>query len=510
MANTAFKTYAQEHGGRVSLLLLLFLLALYEFYTVGLSAFSIICLSPAIILIVISSFRYRMLFFWVLQFVNYLIQWKEFPSLGMPKSLPNELLEITLLALAIIDVNNNYFKRATNIMLFTLLVWASFCTLQVLNDTCDIGLNISAWYTGARMMAFQLIYAFLVYSIYISNSKYLVQYLFVWGGLALFASFWVWKQKYIGFTNVENSWIQGPGYSTHIIYGGTLIRYFSVFSDAANFGIGIASTSVAFFIFGIASRIRKHKVYFFIVGIACAWAIFPSGTRTAIVCFIAGFMAYIFLSKSLKIAIPFTLIFGLFVFMLVFTNIGNGNQQIRRMRSAFDKNDASANLRTVNQTAIKKYLQEAPWGIGIAQGYGSVPANNKYNFLSNIAADSEYVYIWIRTGVIGITIFLICTAIMFLGACWIVFFTLKSSSLRGIGAGFCCAFVSQQLGGYGNQVLMQFPNCLIFYGGLSVVYILPYIEQEWIEYENKLLAKQNEKKRLKLEKKKQSRVKTVF
>ena len=80
----------------------------------------------------------------------------------------------------------------------------------------------------------------------------------------------------------------------------------------------------------------------------------------------------------------------------------------------------------------------------------------------------------------------------------------------GIGAGLCGHFVAMQLGGYGNQVLMQFPNALITYGGLAIVYILPCLQSEWVEYENKLLAKQNEKKRLKLEKKKQSRVKTVF
>ena len=78
--------------------------------------------------------------------------------------------------------------------------------------------------------------------------------------------------------------------------------------------------------------------------------------------------------------------------------------------------------------------------------------------------------------------------------------------MRGIGAGLCCAFVSQQLGGYGNQVLMQFPNCLTFYGGLAIVYILPYIEKEWMEYEQGELAIQEEKKRLKLEKKRASRV----
>ena len=219
-------------------------------------------------------------------------------------------------------------------------------------------------------------------------------------------------------------------------------------------------------------------------------------------------MAYIFLSKSFKIAIPVTIVFGLFVFILAFTNIGNGNQQIRRMRTVFDRSDASANARSINQEAMKKYLAEAPWGIGMAVGYKNVPANNKYTFMATVPPDSEYVFIWIHTGIIGITVFLICTAVMILGACWIVLFRIRSSSLRGIGAGFVCAMISQQLGGYGNQVLMQFPNCIVFYGGLTIVYILPYLENEWNTYEQEQLAVQEEKKRLKLEKRKQARVTT--
>ena len=504
MAN-AFRTYAKDNGGRVSLLFLLFLLAIYEFITAGFSAFAVVCLTPLLAIFVLAAFHFRMFTFWTLIIINYFLQLKDL-HLPIPMSLPNEMLEIILLALAIIDVKNSHFERTVNMMLYTLFIWCGFCTLQVLNDTCNIGLNIGAWYTGARLMAFQIIYAFLVFSIYISKPDILIKYLLLWGGLALFASFWVWKQKNIGFTDAENAWIQGRGRSTHILQGGSLIRYFSIYSDAANFGIGIASTAVAFIIFGITSKIKKYKYFFLITGIVCAWAMFPSGTRTAIACLMAGFITYIFLSKSVRIAIPFSIAFAIFVFILVFTKIGDGNAQIHRMRTAFDKNDASAGARYYNQQVMKKYLKDAPWGIGIAQGYGSVPANNKYTLMSSIPADSEYVYIWIRTGIIGITIFLICTAIMIFGACWIVLFRLKSPSLRGIGAGFCCAMVSQQLGGYGNQVLMQFPNCLVFYGGLTIVYVLPYIENEWIEYENKQLAIQEEKKRLKLEKKRASRV----
>ena len=505
--NNALRTYAKDNGGRVSLLLLLFLVAIYEFISAGFPVFAIICISPAIILFVIGSFKYRMLLFWLLVVYNYIVQMQDFPKPPGPMSVPNEMMQLALLAIALIDIEKSHFERIGNIMFFSLLAWVSFCTLEVLNNTCGLGINVGAWYQGARMMAFQLLYIFLVFTLYISNPKYLTQYLFIWGVLALFAVFWVWKQQHIGLTQHEFGWLYyGPGGRTHLLQARTLIRYWSIYSDAANYGIGIASTAVAFVIFGITAKIKKIKYFCLIVGGACIWGMFPSGTRTAIVCLLAGFMAYVFLSKSFKIAIPFTILFAFFAFLLVFTDVGQGNQQIRRMRSAFNKNDASANTRTINQETMKKYMKDAPWGIGIGLNRGDVPANNKYALMSAIPPDSEYVYIWLRTGVVGITVFIICTFLMLAGACWIVFFTLKSPSLRGIGAGFCCSFVAIQLGGYGNQVLMQFPNCLVFYGGLSIVYILPWIEKDWIEWENKALAIQEEKKRLKLEKKRALRV----
>lgn len=506
MAKSAFRTYTNEHGGRVLLLLLLFLLAIYQFIHAGFPAFAVICLSPILIIAVILAFGSQRLLFWGLITINYFLSWKNFPSFGIPFSLYNEAFEIALIMLALIDVKNSKFERCGNLMLLALIIWCSFCTLEVFNNTCDIGIDVGVWYTTARMMAFQLMYAFIVFTIYISNPKILSKYLIIWGAFAFFAAFWTWKQVNFGLTEAENRFLQGPGSSTHLLQAGTLIRYFSIYNDAANFGIGIASTAVAFIIFGITSKIKKYKYFFLIVGGACTWAMFPSGTRTAIACLMAGFMAYIFLSKSYKIAIPFTILFSISAFILIFTNIGNGNQQIRRMRSAFNKDDASANVRSINQAAMKKYMVEAPWGIGMNVNYNNVPKNNKFAFMSTVPPDSEYVFIWIHTGVIGITIFLICMGIMLIGACWIVFFTLKSSSLRGIGAGFCCAFVSQQVGGYGNQVLMQFPNGLVFFGGLTIVYVLPWIEKEWVEYENEILAKQEEKKRLKLEKKRALRV----
>jgi hypothetical protein len=492
-------------GGRALLLFLLFGLALYMFKNAGFPMFAVVCMIPVLVIATIITLKSPLFVFWTMTCINYLVQWKNFPSTGLPMSMYNEGMELLLLALAIINVNIKG-QRLLNLMLLALTIWCSFCTLEVLNDSCNLGIQFGAWYTGARMMAFQLMYCFLVFSLYVTNPKVLTRYLFLWAGLALFSVFWVYKQEYIGLNPAENAFLYGRGFSTHVINGGTTIRYFSTFSDAANFGVNMACTAVAFIIFGLTSKVKKYKYIFLITGFACAWAMFPSGTRTATFCFFAGFGVYIFLSKSIKIAVPVSIIFFLLYVMLAFTTIGNGNASIRRMRSGFNKDDASMGARADNQKVMKKHLADAPWGIGIGMGMDNVPANNKWRRMATIPPDSEYVFIWIRTGKIGITIFLITTFIMFCGASWIVLFKIKSNSLRGIGAGLCCAFVSLQLGGYANQVLMQFPNCLLFYGGLTLVYGLPLYEKEWIEHESKLIAIQEEKKRLKEEKKRAKRV----
>jgi hypothetical protein len=250
-------------------------------------------------------------------------------------------------------------------MLFAIVIWCGFCTLELLNNTCDLGFNIGAWYTGARLMAFQLLYIFIVFTLYISTPEDLIRYIKIWALFSLFSAFWTWKQQHLGFTIEENHWLQGRIRATHILNAGTLIRYFSTFSDAANYGCNAAAAAAAFIIFGVTSRLKKDKIFFIIIGVAVVWGMFQSGTRTGIFCLSAGLLVFIFLSRSYKIAVPFTIAFSIFMAILIFTDIGNSNQQVRRMRSAFNKDDASANVRDINKETIKKYIKDAPWGIGI-------------------------------------------------------------------------------------------------------------------------------------------------
>ena len=103
-----FSEYTNENGGRVLLLFLLFLLAIYEFVHAGYSAFSIVCMSPALVIAVYTIFKWRMSAFWALIVINFIIQFKGNPiplPSGVPMSLWDEALELILIAIAILDAS---------------------------------------------------------------------------------------------------------------------------------------------------------------------------------------------------------------------------------------------------------------------------------------------------------------------------------------------------------------------------------------------------------------------
>ena len=231
-----------------------------------------------------------------------------------------------------------------------------------------------------------------------------------------------------------------------------------------------------------------------------------SGTRSGLLCFLVGIAFYIIISKSFKIAIPVSILGGLFFIILAFTQIGESNMQIRRMRSAFNPEDKSANVRDINKAALAKYLKDAPFGMGFNVDEGKVPANHKYKVVYETSNDSTYVFLWQRVGIVGATLFGIINALILLGGCSIVLTVLKNKACIGIAAGFCCSFIAIHAGGYTNHILLQYPNILLYYGGMSIVYLLPEIEKLYEKYEEKRFAEQEERKRLKLEKKLASRV----
>ena len=502
----AFTTYANNIGGRVIVLFLLFLLALYLLATSGLTAFAAVCMIPAVALFVFLALKHQNALFWYIFAINYFVM-----GLQRYGYIPVQVTIVTvlpqlLLIMAITILPKVSKNTLGSPMLLAILLWTFYLVTQVFNETCGLPVSIGDWLTNLNFYAFYFILAYVLVSKIINTPENIMRFFRIWACFSMAAAFWAWRQKTFGWDETEWRWLVSGAMRTHIIGGS--IRYFSFFSDAANFGCNMGASAALFYILALTSKLKKDKLLFSITGAFCTYGFFASGTRSGLVCFMVGIFLYIFLAKSFKLTATVLILGGAFVFFLAFTNIGQGNMQIRRMRSAFNTDDASLNVRDINKQALKKYLQDAPFGMGININESTIPAFNKFKVVYETSNDSTYVFFWQRTGIVGIYVFAGMNIIILIGGCIISLFRLKNKACKGIAAALCCGFLGIQAGGYANHILLQYPNIILFYGGMAIVYLLPAIEPEYIAFEEKLLAIQEEKKRLKKEERENSRVKT--
>ena len=505
----AFRSDTGNKGGRVIILFLLFLFALYQLSTSGITGFAAVCLLPLLGIFLYLAIKHQNALFWFIFTMNYFVMGlQRYGYIPVPITVVTVLPQLLLLISLLVLPREKEGGKLGTPMLLGIILWTGYLVLQLFNDTCGLPISVANWLTNMNFYAFYFILAYVLVNKIVNTPENIMRFLRLWAYFSIAAAFWAWRQQTFGWDNAENAWLMGGAMRTHIIGGS--IRYFSFFSDAANFGCNIAAAATIFFIIALTTKLKKDKILFSIAGALSTYGFFTSGTRTALVCFIAGISLYIFLSKSLKLTITVSIMGALFVLFMVGTDIGNGNMQIRRMRSAFNKDDASLNVRDINKESIKKYLKDAPFGFGINIEESSIPTFNKFRKVLDTPNDSTYVFFWQRTGIVGVYVFAIMNIIILAGGSIVALFRLKNKACKGIAAGFCCAFVAIQVGGYANHILLQYPNIILFYGGMAIVYLLPTIEQDWISYEERCVAIQEEKKRLRLEKIENMKVKPWY
>ena len=100
-----YTRYTKENGGRVIVLLLLFLLSLYQLHSMGLVGMALICSLPLIILGLYIIFQYKMASFWTIFIINYLIMGlNRYYSIPIPVTGITIFPQILLLMVCIFDI----------------------------------------------------------------------------------------------------------------------------------------------------------------------------------------------------------------------------------------------------------------------------------------------------------------------------------------------------------------------------------------------------------------------
>jgi hypothetical protein len=370
------------------------------------------------------------------------------------------------------------WKRVLNPLTLITLIWFIFCILELINPKIT---SFADWFTKVRSLAFYPIIMVILVSLILSKYKHVKLLLLVWSVLTLLAVFKGYWQKNHGFDSNELVWLYlGGGAKTHLI--GTGIRYFSFFSDAGNYGSNMGFSLVVFSIAAFYIKNKWLKAYFLIVALSGGYGMAISGTRGALAVPFAGYTIFILLSKKWEFALSSLFILISAFCFLNFTTIGNNNQTIKRMRSSFDTNDASFNVRLENQKKLKERLKNLPFGAGI--GFGNTPDVNSPDYaFSVIPSDSWLVRVWIQTGVVGLSLYILLLFAGIISGGYIILFKIKNKELGGILAALLAGIFGMTASAYGNEILGQYPTCYLYFISFAIVFMGKHYDKELEEHE---------------------------
>ena len=394
----------------------------------------------------------------------YLMGLTRYVNLNGISFLMDSLMVSTLLLIIIHSalLKNIEWKYGLNTLTIGSFVWMLYCLAQITNPS---GM-IQAWILSRGLIINGFIIS-LIISLLCVKYKTVKLILFMLSVFALTAFLKAAMQKFIGFDRGEQLWLNQGGALTHLIGSGT--RYFSFFTDAGNFGSNMGCTGVIFTIAACYIKSKPVKIYYAIVAVASLYAMFLSGTRGAMLVPLGGLALFTILSKNIKVMTigGFSLLF-IYIFF-AFTMIGQNNQQIRRMRTAFTPTeDGSFNVRKANKERLAQYLKDKPFGEGIGlSGVENQKMSNR--FTTSIPHDSWYVKIWVETGIVGLILYLGFLFISIAHGAWIIMFRIKDKELKGLLTGLLCGVTGMLLSAYGNAFWGQYPTCIIAFTGLALV-----------------------------------------
>ena len=418
-----------------------------------------------------------------------------FIALGINRYVPapwglsiDGILVLIYLALFLKSFRTNIpWENAKSDLTLLAAIWYAYALFQLLNPEAA---SRVAWFYAMRGVALYMLLIIPLIFILFGKRKDLYLFLTIWAIFSILGTLKGIMQLTFGVDPFEQRWLDNGGAVTHILFG--KLRVFSFYSDAGQFGASQGHTGIVFGILALNIKGNwKLKVFYAITALLGLYGMMISGTRGAIAVPVMGALLYVVLRKNFKVMILAGIagiaLFGFFKF----TTIGNSNYNIRRMRTAFDPNDASLMVRLENQRKLKSYMVTRPFGggIGSAGNWGQRFTPN--TFLANTPTDSWYVAIWAEQGIVGLLLHIFILLYIIIKGSIIVMYKIRDDWIKAQISALACGIFGIMAASYGNGVLGQIPTGLLIYSSMAYLFLGPRLDKEAINEKNQPEEKDN-------------------
>lgn len=453
--------------GLVYLLFIVGLLAMsYTLITKHFSLFTAVMLFPSLILLLLYSIQKPIvsyiLYTGIVCYFSAIYRYTQIENLSI---IIDCFLALCIVSIAFNVITNREqypWQNGFNLLTTMHIVWACYCILILMIPYTHLH-DIK----GSRGIVLSLPLTCFITGILFCTVRR-VRSLLLWLGLytitAFLKAYW---QKKRGFDAAESAWlIAGGAWHTHALSSG--MRYFSFFTDAGNFGACMGLLATVFSIIGLVAKRNRYRLFLLLVAFLASISMALSGTRGAVVVPFGGMLLFFLLSRNIKIMAATAIASILGFSFFYFTDIGNDNPSIRRMRTAFrPEEDASYNVRAMNRERFAYYLADKPFGIGLG---GTIVDTHRLMELEEdfIPTDSYYVGIWVEGGVVGLTLYLLMQAAIFIRCSYLILFKVRNKQLRYILSAFTAACFGLCLNGYVGRAIGFQPGSTIFILLLSI------------------------------------------
>lgn len=270
-----------------------------------------------------------------------------------------------------------------------------------------------------------------------------------------------YRQLYLGFNAAENRLLATEFGTTHLIQGS--IRYWSTFSDAAAYGVGMSLFTVVAVTYALIAKTKRVRNLSILIALLLAHQVLISGTRSAFASLGVGLLlAFAFYLRGRARFISLS-ISALAYALIRFTFIGHNFAVIRRLRTSLNPDDLSLVVRIQNRALLSNWLDERFFGGGI----GSTQFDRRFNpgsFLSTFPPDGLYVLFRAELGYIGEYVFLLLSVLIIIYILYMISKTNPFGERRIWMVTVLALFASARLSDYAQVVTFQFPlvNMLFF------------------------------------------------
>jgi len=386
-------------------------------------------------------------------------------------------LFIAWLGLIFRDFKNTDWAPLQNDIAILLTVWYGYIVLQLANPEAPSAI---AWFYAMRGIGFyQLLGATLVFMLY-RHPKWLDHFLLMIMVYSLLGTAWGLRQQIGGVNAAEYRWLWDEDHhEEHVLFG--VLRVFSFYSDAGQFGASQAMMSLMAGIIALGNVSTKTRIFYGICCIVTFIGFAISGTRGALAIPAAGGLIYLITTKNFRILVPGLLAIFMIFYVLKYTKAFQQVEQVRRMRTALDPNNPSLHNRLDNQKRFARYLKTRPLGGGVGSAGFWGARFNPGSFLA-LATDSWYVKIWAETGLVGICLHLFVLGYI-MGKGGHIVWHLEHPVLKAKIMALYSGYGGVLLSSYGNQVFGQMPTGMIMSISIPLIMMAPMYEDILFEKE---------------------------